>query len=91
MLQRRPLAWLSFANLLPSNYAADGLNLGEAKEKDQNRDEGDLLSAEDVELEAKARTCFFHPNMPIRTTWDLVQVTTRIPGYCRRALLARSS
>lgn len=74
MLQRRPLAWLSFANLLPSNYAADGLNLGEAKEKDQNRDEGDLLSAEDVELEAKARTCFFHPNMPIRTTWDLVQV-----------------
>ena len=34
----------------------------------------DLENSEDIEKEARAMRCFFHPNMPFRTSWDLVQV-----------------
>ena len=32
------------------------------------------MNAEELEKEAMAMRCFFHPNMPFRTTWDIVQV-----------------
>ena len=29
------------------------------------------MSAEELEKEAMAMRCFYHPNLPFRTTWDL--------------------
>lgn len=49
-----------------------GLTLGEAKSG--KADAGAVLTPEEIELEAMAMANFFHPNMPIRTAWDLVQV-----------------
>ena len=40
----------------------------------EEKETGTALTAEEVELEAIAMSNFFHPNMPIRTGWDLVQV-----------------
>jgi hypothetical protein len=48
-----------------------GLDLGKTQEA---QEETDVLTAEDIELEAIARSWFFHPNLPTRTAWDLVQV-----------------
>jgi hypothetical protein len=36
------------------------------------------LNQEDIEKEAMAARCFFHPNMPFRTSWDICQVALLI-------------
>ena len=47
---------------------------GYTSESDQRAVGIELLNEDDVEMEARAKRCFFHPHMATRTTWDLAQV-----------------
>ena len=49
-----------------------GLNVRDGTE--EHGEGAGVLTAQEKELEAMAMSRFFHPNMPMRTIWDLVQV-----------------
>ena len=58
----------------PSTKATSGLSgLDPSNLYGGSKDDEEIVDEHEIELEAKLKHCFLHPNSKIRETWDAIQ------------------